>query len=82
MKRTLFDGMIIAEGITVVIFILTRLFPEQILRLFNDDEVFLELGSRFMGAVRLSVGTTIYPSLPAVDASGETTVTLCPLARR
>ncbi|MBP5754861.1 MAG: MATE family efflux transporter [Clostridia bacterium] len=49
-KRTLFDGMIIAEGITVVIFILTRLFPEQILRLFNDDEVFLELGKEYISS--------------------------------
>ncbi len=49
-KQTLVHGMIIAEGITVVIFALTRLFPEQILRLFNDDEVFIDLGKEYISS--------------------------------
>ena len=49
-KQTLVYGMVLAEGITVVIFALTRLFPEQILRLFNDDEVFIELGKEYISS--------------------------------
>ncbi|MBO4500676.1 MAG: MATE family efflux transporter [Clostridia bacterium] len=49
-KQTLMHGMVLAEGITVVIFALTRLFPEQILRLFNDDEVFIDLGKEYISS--------------------------------
>lgn len=49
-KQTLLHGMLIAESITLAIFVITRLFPEQILRLFNDNEEFIALGKDYISS--------------------------------
>lgn len=47
-RQTFTTGFIIAEGFTLIIFIITQLFPEQILRIFNDDPEFIVLGVEYI----------------------------------
>ena len=49
-RKTLLSGMVVAESITLAIFVLTRLFPEEILKLFNSDPEFLELGKDYIAS--------------------------------
>jgi putative MATE family efflux protein len=47
-KKTLHVGFILAFTVSLVVFTITRLFPEQILRLFGDDPDMIVAGVEYM----------------------------------
>ncbi len=49
-KKTAIYGSAMAIGITLVIFIFVRIFPEPVLRLFCDDEEMTRLGCEYLAS--------------------------------
>ncbi|HPT84547.1 MAG TPA: MATE family efflux transporter [Bacillota bacterium] len=47
-KKTMLTGMLFAMAITYPIFILTQLFPAQIIKIFNDDPALLAYGVEYL----------------------------------
>ena len=47
-KKTMLTGMGLAFVMSAVIFVIVQLFPEQLLRVFSDDEGLLEEGARYL----------------------------------
>ncbi|MDR2392563.1 MAG: MATE family efflux transporter [Treponema sp.] len=43
-------GIVISAGVTVIIFILVRLFPSQIMMIFGDDPEMIQMGVSFLRA--------------------------------
>ena len=75
-KKTFHVGFTLAFSVSLVVFIITRLFPEQILRLFGDDPDMISAGVEYM-----STFTFDYLIVPAtfclnglITGSGHTMV--------
>jgi putative MATE family efflux protein len=47
-KKTFHTGFVLSFSITLFVFILTRLFPEQILSVFGDDPVMISAGMEYL----------------------------------
>lgn len=47
-KKTMLTGMICAVAITYPVFILTQMFPETIIKVFNDDPALLTYGVEYL----------------------------------
>lgn len=47
-KKTMYTGIILAFSITIPIFILSNLFPGEIIGLFDDDPVMIQAGITYM----------------------------------
>lgn len=47
-RKTFHTGFVLAFSVTLFVFILTRLFPEQILALFDDDPAMISAGMEYI----------------------------------
>lgn len=47
-RKTFHTGFVLAFSVTLFVFILTRLFPEQILSLFDDDPAMISAGMEYI----------------------------------
>ena len=52
-KKTMYVGMAIAMVISVMIFIVVRLFPEQIIKMFDDDPTMIKYGLEYISTFSL-----------------------------
>lgn len=74
-KQTMIDGMVIAMIFSVIVFTVARLFPEEILKIFTDDEQVIAYGAKYLPAFAFD-----YLFVPfqfcfsgLINASGHTT---------
>lgn len=49
-KKTMYTGMVIATSISVIVFAIFNIFPEQLLRIFGDDEEMIKQGAIYIHA--------------------------------
>ncbi len=52
-KKTMFTGMGIAFAISVVVFVIVQLFPQQIISLFDTNEEVIKVGADYMRFIAL-----------------------------
>jgi len=75
-KKTFRAGLIMAYSITVVVFIVSRIFPEQILLLFDDDPGMIAAGVEYMRTFSLDylVVPVVFCLNGVITGSGHTVV--------
>jgi putative MATE family efflux protein len=75
-KKTLHAGLMLAYSITIIVFIISRIFPEQILSLFDDDPGMIASGVEYMQTFTLDylVVPVVFCLNGLITGSGHTII--------